>query len=113
MFNAFCGDCAVGEGDLHEEGCDNEICPVCKWQRLMCLSHGKKCDISKAKREPHISKPVLHCTKCGVLYPDFFMVSKDRWKRVCGLTYPLDSVLCRSCFDKVEKIRGESNAVGK
>lgn len=105
MSFSFCGDCGVGEGELHEEGCDHETCPVCGWQRLMCEHRGKNCDLTGVKREPHIQNPVIAYARCGKLYPEFFMVRDEEWKEVCGLTYPTKSVLCKPCFDDVKRIR--------
>jgi predicted Zn-ribbon and HTH transcriptional regulator len=31
-----CPDCGVEQGELHEDGCDVEQCPVCKLQLIRC-----------------------------------------------------------------------------
>lgn len=31
-----CPDCDVGVGELHDDGCDIELCPDCGFQRLSC-----------------------------------------------------------------------------
>jgi hypothetical protein len=31
-----CGDCGVEEGDYHEDGCDQQICPFCGRQLICC-----------------------------------------------------------------------------
>ena len=52
VYEKFCGDCLTKEGELHKENCDHETCPVCRWQRLMCVSRGKNCDLTNVKRIP-------------------------------------------------------------
>lgn len=32
-----CPDCQVQRGELHEEGCDVEQCPICNRQHLACV----------------------------------------------------------------------------
>jgi hypothetical protein len=114
-----CHDCGIKEGELHKENCDMERCPKCKGQLLSC-----DCDIQNIsidekffkisgkpyKREPYFLAPNI-CCKCGEVNPELFMVSKEEWKEVCGISFELDSILCKSCFDFIKNLReGGQNA---
>lgn len=44
---AVCGDCGVTEGEIHESGCDMEVCPFCGGQLISC-----DCDIDGKGNEP-------------------------------------------------------------
>jgi len=98
-----CGDCAVEEGELHEEGCDQEICGICGAQ---VLAWGK---CKGAKPELYFASPFF-CQRCGVIMPDLFVVSDEDWKFVCGTTYPLKCVLCKKCFEFIKSKRRKKNA---
>jgi hypothetical protein len=111
---AICSDCGVREGELHKENCDMERCPKCKGQLLLCdcnfqgtSNDGKFLLIEGKpfKREPYILAPNI-CLKCGEVNPELFMVSKEEWKEVCGITFEFDSILCKSCFEFIKKLRG-------
>ncbi len=43
-----CHDCGVSPGELHQEGCDWEICLKCGRQRLTC-----DCDVEEMQRIPY------------------------------------------------------------
>jgi predicted nucleic acid-binding Zn ribbon protein len=103
-----CGDCGIGEGELHWEGCDMEICPICKRQLLSCPIHTWK-NFKKEEREPYFSD-VFCCERCGTIMPDLFMVSNEEWKFICGVTYPLDCILCKGCMEFIKKKRRKKNA---
>ena len=94
-----CSDCGVKEGDMHLENCDQEKCSKCAKQ---VLGWGK---CVGAEPEPFFRTICFHCERCDEYMPKMFMVSKEEWKEVCGGTYPLTCVLCKSCFDFVKKIR--------
>lgn len=99
-----CHDCGCKEGELHNcfPSCDMEICPICKGQLLGC-----NCDRTKITdkiREPYFSRG-LSCKKCGKFFPEFKMVSKEEWKFICGLTYPLDCILCKDCMKFIKEKR--------
>jgi len=93
QMNVTCGDCGVNEGDLHQPGCDMELCPFCGDQLLSCQCKYKKLGIdvspgswayshgltdaqqkdwekllSDKGRVPFILYPLI-CAKCGALWP--------------------------------------------
>ncbi len=97
---SYCGDCLVLEGELHEEGCDQEICSKCGKQ---VLGWGK-CE--GVKPEPFFRR-IFCCERCGKPLSMGKMVSDEDWKFICGATYPLDCVLCQNCMNFIKKKREE------
>jgi hypothetical protein len=98
---ALCPDCGVEEGKLHLDNCDQERCSKCGAQ---VLSKGR-CE--NAESEPFFSIIGFHCERCDEYFPHIFIVSDEDWKRVCGGTYPLSCVLCKSCYDFIMRIRNK------
>ncbi len=94
-----CGDCAVLEGEIHEVGCDHEMCSKCGKQVL----GWEKC--KDAPLEPFF-ETCFCCQRCGVRFPKLVMVSNEEWKFICGGTYELDCVLCEKCMNFI-KIKRE------
>lgn len=95
-----CGDCGVFEGQIHKEGCDQEVCPKCNGQLLSC-----GCSIKGEGREPFFWKG-FQCARCGKNMPNLFMVSDEDWKNICGHTYELSDVLCLDCMKSIFNKRG-------
>lgn len=93
-----CHDCLAQEGEIHEEGCDMEICIKCGKQKLCC-----GCNYNM-KREPYFEVPNI-CNKCGELFPEMFMVSNEDWKFVCGVIFKLDCMLCKKCYNFIKEKR--------
>lgn len=92
-----CTDCVVEEGQFHEEGCDQEICGKCGWQKLMCEHMNQLCD--GKKREPFFRYKRC-CARCGKLFPfKMMMVSDEEWMIICGKTYKEEDLLCIECMD--------------
>jgi hypothetical protein len=120
---AICHDCGAKEGELHQGGCDMEICPFCGNQLITCnccykklgidvregtwaYFHGltgeqsEKWDAMLRKKGliPYVQIPLI-CAMCGALWPEMFMT--DDWE-----TYvipPLqDKILCISCYNKMK-----------
>ncbi len=97
-----CHDCGCKEGELHNyfPNCDMEICPECKGQLFICGCN----PFDKHSREPYF-KEISNCLRCGKSSPDFKMVSKEEWKFICGISYPLDCILCKECMKFIKKKR--------
>jgi hypothetical protein len=100
----FCGDCGVTEGEMHEEGCDQERCCFCGKQKIQC-----DCGYD-IKREPFF-KSVFNCIRCGKIYPNLIMVSDKDWKEICGVTYKEDCILCKECMNFILNKRCEKNGI--
>ena len=93
-----CGDCAIQEGQSHEEGCDQELCSKCGRQ---VLAWGK---CRGAEPEPFFYKG-FSCVRCGNFMPDLVMVSDEKWKFIRGGTYDKKDVLCKPCMDFIKEER--------
>lgn len=96
-----CHDCDAKEGEIHEYGCDMEVCPICGGQLLGC-----EC-LEKTKgllpfRIPYLLIPNM-CRLCGKQWPDFFKVSDKTWKKY--VIPPLQKkVLCKDCYQEMKKL---------
>ena len=129
QMNVTCGDCGVNEGDLHQPGCDMELCPFCGDQLLSCQCKYKKLGIdvsagswayshgltdaqqkdwekllSDKGRVPFILYPLI-CAKCGALWPDMFMVPDREWKHYIQINMR-DQIICRPCYDGIVALIG-------
>ncbi len=99
-----CGDCLAQEGELHEAGCDHEICPICKRQLLSCQKHTWE-DFKDNEREPFFQE-VSCCARCSETMPDLFMVSNEEWEKICGVTFNKEDILCSTCIEFITSKRG-------
>ena len=103
-----CGDCGVQEGQLHDyfPHCDQEVCPFCLGQLNSCehgpLYHDSMTAVRRKGRIRFIEFPQL-CARCGVHWPDFFMVPDRTWKKVVPKTH-WEAILCRACFDSLSTL---------
>ena len=127
MIEKRCHDCGCIEGEIHELGCDMEICPFCGEQLLSCdccyeilgidCSEGSYTyengltneqaeqwmrKLEEKGRIPYIQIPVI-CALCGKLWPDMFMVADEEWEKyvIPQLQY---EELCFPCFQKMKKL---------
>ncbi len=96
---ASCPDCGTFEGELHLHFpyCDQEQCPWCLTQLLSCPHHNQQQAVRRKGRIRFVLFPQL-CARCGVQWPDFFMVPDRTWKKVVPRTH-WEAILCRACFD--------------
>ena len=94
-----CHDCNAKEGEYHLEGCDMERCVKCNEQLISC-----SCRRKQYGKEPYIIKPLI-CARCGMLWPNFFMVSDKDWKKTIGVTYDTEDILCKKCYNHIRKLR--------
>jgi hypothetical protein len=84
------------------EGCDMDTCAKCGAQTMV----DGRCKGSKP--EPYF-RTCLNCARCGVIFPEFKMVSSEEWKYICGITYNEDVVLCEECMDFIFEARNKLN----
>ena len=108
-----CHDCGCNEGELHDYGCDMERCPFCGRQLISCSCQTELCmdhnfvlrswtKVEAEHRIPYIRIPVL-CALCGDLYPDFFNVPDDEWKKYI-IPSLQSKVLCRKCYNRQKEL---------
>lgn len=114
-----CGDCGVKEGQLHEFGCDMEVCPFCGGQLISCdcyLKFFPGCEeglneeqeremfeiLEKKGRIPWINYPNI-CCKCGKLWPDMFMVPDEEWKKYIQPDKQYEEI-CIKCYTKIKRL---------
>jgi hypothetical protein len=92
-----CGACGAVEGQIHNDFCDMEPCPICGDQVLYC-----DCDVEAkfSKRVPFIQFPNM-CDYCGKTWPDMF-TDKD-WKRVLPEIW-WDKFLCFECWAYIKEL---------
>ncbi len=65
--------------------------------------------LNEKGRYPYIQYPVL-CSLCGDLWPDFFRVSDDEWKRYIEPRMQR-TVICRPCYDYIVEVTNWQTAV--
>ena len=122
-----CHDCGINEGEIHQFGCDMEVCPFCGGQAIGCECAYKQLGIDCSPgtdvyenglnkeqeaewliwlntkgRIPYIQWPWV-CARCGVLWPDMFMVPQEEWDRYIQPDMR-DCILCRSCYDEIKHL---------
>ncbi len=103
-----CGDCWCAEGELHEDSCCEERCPICGSQLISCGCHEfnpYKYDSIPVKNKEPCFTTVYCCKRCGVKSPSLKVVSKEEWEFICGKTYDLKCLLCPECIDFIKEKR--------
>lgn len=98
-----CHDCFVLEGEYHLDGCDVEICPICRGQLISCDCFngfsGDKREVlieSYGGRIPFIHYPNI-CERCGKVNPSFFHAPDKEWKKYTR-SYKKIRILCIDCY---------------
>lgn len=94
-----CHDCGVKQGELHEPGCDMELCPRCLGQALSCACGD---NARYHDRIPYLVEP-NQCALCSVLWPELEMILDEEWERIVPPTLQR-KVLCRKCLGSLRKL---------
>jgi hypothetical protein len=124
-----CGDCGCLEGELHEWGCDQERCPICGHQLIICDCVYERLQIDASPgtvvyseeltrdqdeewyryltfvgRVPYIQWPNM-CAYCGKLWPDMFRVPDDDWCRYIQKDMR-NRMVCEECWGFIKRLGG-------
>ena len=115
-----CHDCGVGEGQIHEYGCNMERCSFCDGRLMSCGCIFDKIDVisvydftkeeenkwleilENKGRVPYIIYPNL-CARCGKLWPEMFSVPDEEWKKYIQPNQRR-SIICKNCFDEIKSL---------
>jgi hypothetical protein len=95
-----CHDCGVKEGEIHQLGCDMEICPKCHKQLITCGCFKKRTELPF--RIPYILIPNI-CALCGEQWPELFAVPKKEWEKYV-IPVLQREILCRDCYEELKRI---------
>jgi hypothetical protein len=63
-------------------------------------------DTNKMKAHADVCPYILsefNCVECGALYPNWFIVTNEEWKRNIPL-HKQESLICRECYDKIKRL---------
>jgi hypothetical protein len=93
--------CNALEGHLHRLGCDEERCTQCSGQYLYCACPEPR---HKRKRVPFFRLNWHRCQRCGIPWPDFFMVPDDVWQHYILALGDGDKMLCLECFKLIAQL---------
>lgn len=103
-----CHDCGVLEGEIHQWGCDMEICPRCGHQLIKCscpVVYKEWLENNSEERIPWIRLSNL-CSICGRQWPRMFMVSKEEWERIVPKNLQ-GTLICSDCYKWLKWLKGE------
>jgi hypothetical protein len=93
--------CNALEGHLHRLGCDQERCTRCSGQYLYCDCPEP---LRKRKRVPFFRLTWLRCERCGMPWPEIFMVPDDVWRHYILALGHGDKMLCFECFKLIAQL---------
>lgn len=100
-----CHDCDAEVGKLHQLGCDMERCPICpshEEKQLISCGHYDVVAKGGIPRIPYI-QPLVHCSVCNELFPDFFNVPDEEWDKYVIPTLQ-HQVLCKDCYEAMKEL---------
>lgn len=112
-----CHDCGAHEGELHQRGCDMELCPFCGWQLISCDCCFELLEVDEVTAEeeaawvdmlnekgrvPFIVWPNV-CARCGILWPKTFLVPNEEWANYIQIT-KREQVLCLPCYQEIKAL---------
>lgn len=99
-----CPECGVEEGQLHQLGCDMEVCPICGNQLIGCEHYDQlmEGEITLTCRIPYLPVPNV-CALCGEQWPEVFDVPDEEWEKYV-IPDLQNKVLCWECFDELKKL---------
>lgn len=94
-----CGECGANEGEPHGNGCDFARCQICGNQTS-----------SQLCTHDDLPQPLFfyfpqRCTRCGIEWPDLWMVPDKEWKETIPREHWRD-VICWDCFCFIREKRG-------
>jgi len=80
--------------EIYKNGLTDELSE--KWEEIL----------NQKGKIPYINYPLI-CARCGLLWPELFMISNDEWERYIE-PHMRQSIICRPCFDWIKVVTDEA-----
>lgn len=106
----YCHDCGVKEGEVHDYGCDNEICPFCGNQLISCrciYSHLGIIDTSKYNYSTAYLPPDIYKNGVTVKQGEIWLTILNGKGRIPYIDWPLMCAKCGVLWPEFFRVEAE------